>query len=216
MSAFFLFGIVHPMTDSKAPLATPILNLLQGQLESLILGFTPAHSPIEEQYLLARLGLKLHSDTLQSADLARFQQHFVLYHLLYRIQQHWLAQRHGYLAIGLAKLQLLPLTQALPPDADAGRQDYYLNWQNFYAMTEQLLDQHLDAFWQQLQRPVVAVNTMAHSEALALLGLPAGFTPQQLKKAYRTKALQLHPDRGGEQQQFILLQQAYQQLQQPG
>ncbi|NRQ43894.1 DnaJ domain-containing protein [Rheinheimera sp. YQF-2] len=168
---------------------------------------------MEEQYLLSRLGLKLHSDTLQSADLARFQQHFVLYHLLYRIQQHWLAQRYGYLAIGLAKLQLLPLTQALPPDSDAGRQDYYLNWQNFYAMTEQLLDQHLDAFWQQLQRPAVPVNTMAHSEALALLDLPAAFTPQQLKKAYRTKALQLHPDRGGEQQQFILLQQAYQQLQ---
>ncbi|KUM52328.1 DNA-J related domain-containing protein [Rheinheimera sp. EpRS3] len=204
------------MTDTQAPLSTAILNLLQGQLESLILAYTPSHSPIEEQYLLSRLGLKLHSDTLQSADLARFQQHFVLYHLLYRIQQHWLAQRHGYLAIGLAKLQLLPLTQALPPDSDAGRQDYYLNWQNFYAMTEQLLDQHLDAFWQQWQQPVVSVNTMAHNEALALLGLPASFTPQQLKKAYRTKALQLHPDRGGEQQQFILLQQAYQQLQQPG
>ena len=88
--------------------------------------------------------------------------------------------------------------------------------QNFYAMTEQLLDQHLDAFWQQLQRPVVPVNAMAHNQALALLDLPAAFTPQQLKKAYRTKALQLHPDRGGEQQQFILLQQAYQQLQLPG
>ena len=79
-------------------------------------------------------------------------------------------------------------------------------------MTEQLLDQHLDAFWQQWQRPAVLVNTMAHSEALALLDLPAAFTPQQLKKAYRTKALQLHPDRGGEQQQFILLRQAYLQL----
>jgi len=204
------------MTDTKAPLATPILNLLQGQLESLILGFTPAHSLIEEQYLLARLGLKLHNDTLQSADLARFQQHFVLYHLLYRIQQHWLAQRHGYLAIGLAKLQLLPLTQALAPDADTGRQDYYLNWQNFYAMTEQLLDQHLAAFWQQLPRPVMPADVMPQHKALALLGLTPTFTLQQLKKAYRSKALQLHPDRGGEQLQFILLQQAYQQLLQSG
>ncbi|MEH8015991.1 DnaJ domain-containing protein [Rheinheimera muenzenbergensis] len=200
------------MTDTQAPLSTAILNLLQGQLESLILAFKPQHSPIEEQYLLSRLGLKLHSDTLQSADLARFQQHFVLYHLLYRIQQHWLTQRYGYLAIGLAKLQLLPPTDALPPDTDISRQNYYLNWQNFYAMTEQLLDQHLDAFWQQLQRPNVQPNALAHNEALALLNLPAAFTPQQLKKAYRTKALQLHPDRGGEPQQFILLRQAYQQL----
>jgi hypothetical protein len=214
--AFFLFGIVLTMTDTQAPLTAAILNLLQGQLESLILAYTPANSLIEEQYLLSRLGLKLHSDAQQSADLARFQQHFVLYHLLYRIQQHWLAQRHGYLAIGQAKLQLLPLNEALPPESDSGRQGYYLNWQNFYAMTEQLLDQHLDAFWQQLQRPVAPQKIMAHTEALALLGLPAAFTQQQLKKAYRSKALQLHPDRGGEQQQFILLQQAYQQLQLPG
>ena len=37
----------------------------------------------------------------------------------------------------------------------------------------------------------------------ALLQLPENFSLKQLKRAYRSKALRLHPDRGGEQQQFI-------------
>ena len=164
--------------------------------------------PIEEQYLLSRLGLKLRSEAELSADLARFQQHFVLYHLLYRLQQQLLELKQSFLSIGLAKVQLLAASD-LPELAEQdGRRQYYMNWQNFYLMTEQLLEQHLEAFWQYVSKGGKASATLAHTEALALLQLADDFSLTELKKAYRSLALQHHPDRGGSTQQFILLRQA--------
>ena len=201
------------MTVYNAPLTEPVLALLQGQLLSLLCTApVNAGQLIEEQYLLSRLGLKLHSETPLSEDLVRFQQHFVLYHLLYRLQQQLLELQQGYLSIELAKVYLLPLSQAPESGGQDSRRQYYLNWPNFYQMTEQLLDQHLSEFWQQLISPRANSCPLAFADALALLQLPENFTLMQLKKAYRSKALQMHPDRGGEQQQFILLRQAYLQL----
>ncbi|MEH8021385.1 DNA-J related domain-containing protein [Rheinheimera metallidurans] len=199
------------MTISNAPLAESILTLLQGQLHSLILAHQPENSVIEEQYLLQRLGLKLQADEVISADLARFQQHFVLYHLLYRLQHSLILEQQIYLNIGLAKVQCLAISDAPEQQADASRRAYYLNWHNFYAMTEQILDQQLQAFWQNVNRQS-STTYIPTAEALNLLELDLSFNLLQLKKAYRVKALQLHPDRGGDQQQFILLRQAYQQL----
>ena len=200
------------MTTPNPPLAEPILCLLQGQLSSLILAHTPSHSVIEEQYLQQRLGLKLQQDIVISADLQLFQQHFVLYHLLYRLQQDLLQLRQGFLRIDLAKVQFLPMSDAPQLSNDASRRDYYSNWQHFYAMTEQILDQQLNAFWQFVGQQHSAGDHVSSSDALSLLQLSPDFSLLQLKKAYRAKALQLHPDRGGDQQQFILLRQAYQQL----
>ncbi len=200
------------MTATPPPLAEPVLSLLQGQLHSLILAYTPEQSVIEEQYLLQRLGLKLHSDLAISADLQLFQRHFVLYHLLFRLQHSLFKQAQGYLRIDLAKVQYLPQTTAPESLQDASRREYYLNWHHYYQMTEQLLDAQLNAFWHyaSTQRPVI--DNMPTKTAENILSLSAGYNLAQLKKAYRSKALQLHPDRGGDQQQFIALRQAYQQL----
>ena len=201
------------MTYLNAPLTEPVLTLLQGQLLAIICTAPVVEAaPIEEHYLLNRLGLKLHTEAVISADLTRFQQHFVLYYLLYRIQQQMLELRQGYLQIGLAKVQLLPLAQAPVANAEDQRRQYYLNWQNFYLMTEQLLDQQLNAFWQHFSQGKNTITAISRADAVAQLQLPDDFSLQQLKKAYRTLALQLHPDRGGNPQQFILLRQAYQQL----
>lgn len=201
------------MTIHHAPLTEPVLRLLQGQLLNIIcMAPVATAEPIEEQYLLNRLGLKLQSEAEISADLARFQQHFVLYHLLFHLQTELLELNQGYLCIGLAKVQLLGPSAMPEAQGQDSRRNYYMDWQNFYQMTEQLLDQHLNDFWQQLVTPQPSACALAHAEALALLQLPENFSLKQLKRAYRSKALRLHPDRGGEQQQFILLRQAYQQL----
>lgn len=201
------------MTYANAPLTEPVLTLLQGQLLTIVCTApVSAGAPIEEQYLLSRLGLKLQTEAEISADLARFQQHFVLYHLLYRLQQQLLELRQGYLTIGLAKVQLLKPSQTPESGSEDGRRQYYLSWQNYHLMTEQLLEQHLNAFWQHLSQAKHASTAVAHADALALLQLPDDFSLQQLKKAYRTLALQHHPDRSGNPQQFILLRRAYQQL----
>lgn len=49
-------------------------------------------------------------------------------------------------------------------------------------------------------------------QALAVLGLPANATPQQIKRRYRALAKRHHPDRGGDQQQMQRIIAAYEYL----
>jgi hypothetical protein len=50
------------------------------------------------------------------------------------------------------------------------------------------------------------------SSAWSVLGLEAGASLAQVKRAYRQRALETHPDRGGEEQAFLAVQRAYEQL----
>ncbi len=201
------------MIIQHAPLTEPVLRLLQGQLLTIICSAPVAGAePIEEHYLLSRLGLKLQSEAELSEELARFQQHFVLYHLLYRVQAQLLALGQGYLCIELARVRLVACSDAAEHVDDASRRQYYQHWPNFYLMSEQLLEQQLDAFWQYFTRGRGRLAEISAADAITLLQLEPGFTLGQLKKAYRTLALQHHPDRGGNAGQFIALRQAYQQL----
>jgi hypothetical protein len=45
--------------------------------------------------------------------------------------------------------------------------------------------------------------------ALALLGLAAGATPGDVKRAFRSIALRTHPDRGGDAAAFVAAKRAY-------
>jgi hypothetical protein len=208
------------MTLSQPLLTKPVLQLLQNQLASLILSAIPAakDKSLTEQYLLSRLGLKLTMDAELSPDLQRFQQHFVLYHLLYRLQTEWLTTGEGFLSICLAKVTLLttysPASHELAEQNDnSSRREYYTNWQNFYAMSEQLLDDYLQQFWQRYSKVEVNTALLSAEQAQQCLQLNPDFTLTELKKAYRRKALLLHPDRtSGDVEKFRQVQQAYQQL----
>ena len=52
-------------------------------------------------------------------------------------------------------------------------------------------------------------TTMTRAEALALLGVAEEATDEELKKAYKRKALRAHPDKGGSKEQFQRLAEAY-------
>lgn len=45
-----------------------------------------------------------------------------------------------------------------------------------------------------------------------ILGVPRTATPEEIKKAYKRKSMQHHPDRGGSQDEFVKVQQAYEVL----
>jgi len=49
-------------------------------------------------------------------------------------------------------------------------------------------------------------------ESLNLLELDITFTLEELKRSYRTKALRLHPDKGGSHESFVSLNEAYKYL----
>ena len=64
--------------------------------------------------------------------------------------------------------------------------------------------------WQSGANP--ARSVLERQRALAVLGLPANATPQQIKRRYRALAKRYHPDRGGDQQQMQRLIAAYELL----
>jgi len=51
-----------------------------------------------------------------------------------------------------------------------------------------------------------------HFQALLILGIESGASDKDLKSAYRLKAKQYHPDKGGTHDEFVLLKQAYDML----
>ncbi|WP_214000650.1 DNA-J related domain-containing protein [Arsukibacterium sp.] len=206
------------MSLSQPPLTEPVLQLLKNQLASLILSAMPetGGQTLTEQYLISRLGLKLSTESDISPDLQRFQLHFVLYHLLFRLQTEWLMTGEGLLDIGLAKVRLVPTVSADPSalaanNDNSGRRQYYSDWQNFYAMSEQLLDEYLSHFWQRFSKGGLNTAQLSVEQAQQLLKLSPGCTLAELKKAYRSQALLVHPDRAhGDAERFRQIQQAYQ------
>ncbi len=208
MSAFFLY---MPVEKQSPPLPEPVLNLLQGQLEIILLQL-PAEA--SEQQLLQRLGLKLQAIPDEPADFMLFRQHFILYHLLYRIQHQWQIQQSGWLEIGLAKTIVSTWTTADSPRQPDEKAAYYLNWQHYYQMTPAALSEQLQQFWQdyisQLPQQTIQYTT---EQALSQISLPQWpCTVTELKKAYRQQALACHPDRGGNPELFRQLNFAYRYL----
>lgn len=75
--------------------------------------------------------------------------------------------------------------------------------------------------WQQYQRIGMPdpepssqhTTTDPINRALQLVGVCKPFTLEQLKAAYRKKALEAHPDTGGSHEAFLALSDAYQELQ---
>ena len=57
-----------------------------------------------------------------------------------------------------------------------------------------------------------AKHQMTHPQALEVLGLQSGATERQLKSAYRSKAKEHHPDKGGDKENFIIVKTAYDML----
>lgn len=48
--------------------------------------------------------------------------------------------------------------------------------------------------------------------ALSVLGLSEPLTLDKIKKAYRRKAIETHPDKGGDREEFIKINEAYKAL----
>jgi DnaJ domain len=60
---------------------------------------------------------------------------------------------------------------------------------------------------QQVYQPPIQLQ-----KSLNLLELDMPFTMEELKRSYRAKAFQLHPDKGGSQESFVSLSEAYRYL----
>ncbi|WP_051347176.1 DNA-J related domain-containing protein [Thiomicrorhabdus chilensis] len=147
-------------------------------------------------------------------ELALFRAHFLLFHLLYRLQDRWQVEGRGRLSIHTTCIQLQK--SALDVDADGDSKNsaglsksdpikaYYLDYNEFLNTQKEEVIGLLEDFWRRLAgHQPVSLKTNTKAEALQLLGMVhADVTPQAVKQRFRTLSQQYHPDKGGDAHQF--------------
>lgn len=162
---------------------------------------------IREYELLSQLrtlGLPIFSEGTFSDSLVLFRCHFLLFHLLYLLQERLVRQECGILEIHFTQIRLRPWqgsTDKVPGQVDRVR-DYYLDLTNLEGMAQADVDQLIDRFWLEYQRYV------QQPESYAVLGLPLTASRQEVKRRYRELALRHHPDQGGDPEEFRRVREA--------
>ncbi len=137
-----------------------------------------------------------HSKTL-------FCAHFLTKHALYTLQSRYLKAERYLLDITSVRVQRLPFSSGSEALArhDTVR-DYYLDFRHYFETSEEDVNRMLNDFWQRF----LALDDRV--EALAALGLPASSNSERIRKAYRRLAQELHPDKGGNPEEFDRITQA--------
>lgn len=182
---------------SNNPLKPAILTLLKATKEGISEYQIIRHLEADE-------GLFPEND--ESADLTLFKKHFIVMNALYQLQQSLLGDGF-YLSISPLSIELQVVTNngetALGDSADAKLRDYYLDWSQLDGTTEKDVSELLNGFWERY----LAIDKKA--EALITLGLEGEVAWNGIQQQYRRLAAQHHPDRGGDQDNFIAIREAY-------
>lgn len=127
-----------------------------------------------------------------------FQEHFRLFHLLYRLRDRCRREGRADLEIGALRIRVLPHAggdSTLPGHPDPLR-EYYLDWNNLTGTDGAGVDEMLGRFWVRLQ------GIEEREDALRALGLAADASFEQARERYRRLAMEHHPDRGGDQERL--------------
>ena len=138
-------------------------------------------------------------------DLSLFQMHFTLFHLLYHLRDLLLKERKYILSIHCLKIKLYPYHNSSTnqqPDLTDPLRDYYLDLSNLEQTDETSFNKMMNNFWQQYE------FHDKRESALTTLGLTNEASYHKIKKRYHQLALQYHPDLGGDQEKFRLINNA--------
>lgn len=139
--------------------------------------------------------------------LSLFRMHFVLFHGLYRLRETLWREQQAHLEITPLSIRLLPYAsgQAALTEPDPLRA-YYLEVTHLHTTTEAEVQQKLAKFW-------TWFHAQDHRQAaLRTLGLEDPVDAATLKQRYRELAMRHHPDRGGDNDRFRAIRQAFDQL----
>ena len=151
----------------------------------------------------------LYSDV--GSSLLLFQKHFLLFHVLYAINQQWVTDKQGALQISALLIKQLDYVDA---GTQIGRVDpmsaYYLALENLTSATEDNVDELLNAFWARYLR------NEKRGDALKVLGLNEPVTDRKIIQSYRQLVSVHHPDKGGDKDKIQDINEAYAVLIRPG
>lgn len=154
--------------------------------------------------------------SLCSSDptLGLFQKHFILMHALYFLRRDLFEAQVAFLEIEGTRARLLPwqsdteAQQMTTYLASEKLETYYLDFSNVIRETECSVASMLGQFWRKYAEHAI-VDASEKEAALAHLELDWPISEKTLKRAFRERALAVHPDRGGDPEDFIELRRSY-------
>lgn len=146
-----------------------------------------------------------------SEQLRLFQKHFLIMHCLYALR----GQAPTQWEISPLNITYRPGSGAddrsdsreVTDSSDAFLDDYYSDLDHFYRANDASVDSLLRDFWARFD-----ASQGDEGQALSALGLTDDCSWADIKSAYRRKAQQHHPDRGGDAREFAKLRSAFEQL----
>ncbi len=162
-----------------------------------------AIEPLSEYELIQMLneqGWSLPTNANDSLDL--FTSHFLVFNALYQLQVYYWAE-DKYLEISALAIQLHSVikkesssTDVAHYTSDEALRAYYLDMTQLTNATEDSVNQLLNQFWERL------LANDDSDKALAIFSLELPVTYSEIKKRYRSLAMEHHPDRGGDLVKF--------------
>lgn len=189
-------------------------------LEQTLLCLLQQHDSLKEHELMQQLEQQGYPEFAPSLEpLALFQAHFLLFHILYRLQDKWQTEQLGELSIFTLEIKLHPFQNApkqpglvdlstenlAAPSLTDPIKSYYLDYATYHATQEQDVIELLAQFWQSLG---TQANEPSMQQALNTLELSLPLSLKTLNQQYRLLANQHHPDKGGDTQKFQAINQA--------
>lgn len=183
------------------------IRRIQDTVERMILD---ADGPLTEYALIREVERVRLFDGLTEGnpDLALFRKHFLVMHVLYRLQMLYL-ERGRYLHVSALAIQLLELRQGengTPAKIDDALTRYYLDLDEWSEVGEAEVVKLLNRFWQRYGSWVCA------DDAYRVLGVDVSADWPEVQAAFRRAAATSHPDKGGKPEQFQSIFDAYQSL----
>lgn len=136
-----------------------------------------------------------------------FQAHFLLFHVLYLLQDSLLEKKSGLLEIHTLKIKRMAYTKGEKAlQQDDKLREYYLDLSNLENTSEEDIYQLLASFWNKYNK------FENRDEALAELDLKDPIDDGMIKKEYRRLIMLHHPDRGGSTEKIQKLNDAIKKL----
>jgi len=157
-------------------------------------------------------------------ELLMFQSHFILFNALYRLRDQ--AKANAWFdmeihSLGIYKIAIDDLNakrvtlavndlehQSVCQDDPLAR--YYLDWQNLEQTSLEDVQALLNDFWGQMASARPIKKNIDLDYALTVLGFTCLPDAHSLKKQFKKRAFQLHPDQGGNHKAFTELRDAFQ------
>ena len=152
-----------------------------------------------------------HIKTLSdNSQLAMFKKHFMVMNALYQLKQQLWQNEQCVLNISPLNITLTKTRNTTSKNNTLTENEtlsvYYLDESNYTNTNEAEVNKLLDGFWQRF------VSNDERHAALNQLDLDGDATHHQIEQRYRQLIAQHHPDRGGQQQDFVSIRKAYEAL----